>query len=102
MEKGETANGNAIPDVFLETGWIDAQEGDTFSRVTRYVPDWLTDSSINVKILHKNFPQAQTYETEDLGPINKATLKKRFSRYRAANKKLDMIGRAAPRRLMAD
>ena len=60
MEKGETANGNAIPDVFLETGWIDAQEGDTFSRVTRYVPDWLTDSSINVKILHKNFPQAQT------------------------------------------
>ena len=78
MEKGETANGNAIPDVFLETGWIDAQEGDTFSRVTRYVPDWLTDSTINVKIYHKNFPQAQSFEIEDLGPINKATLKKDF------------------------
>lgn len=78
MEKGKTANGNAIPNVFLETGWIDAQEGDTFSRVIRYIPDWLTDSTINVKIYHKNFPQAQSFEIEDLGPINKATLKKDF------------------------
>lgn len=78
MEKSNTANGNAIPDVYLETGWIDAQEGENSSMISRYTPDWITNSAINVKVISKMWPQATNYITTDLGPINNTTLKKDF------------------------
>lgn len=78
MEKSNTANGNAIPGVYLETGWIDAQEGENSSMISRYTPDWLTNSSINVKLISKMWPQATTTITTDLGSINSTTLKKDF------------------------
>jgi len=77
MEKGNTANGSAIPSVFLESGWIDTAEGTTQTFVKRYVPDFAhLSGGVNVKILSKDWPQDSNVTTTDLGNISTSTLKK--------------------------
>lgn len=76
MERGNTANGAAIPNVFLETGWIDTAEGGEHTFLKRYTPDFIGSGGVNVKIKSKDWPQSTTVTTTDLGPIASDTLKK--------------------------
>ncbi len=77
MEKGTTANGSAIPSVFLESGWIDTAEGHQHTFVKRYTPDFAKLSGgVNVKILSKDWPQSTTVTTTDLGNVSLTTEKK--------------------------
>ena len=76
MERGSTANGSAIPNVFLETGWIDTAEGGEHTYVKRYTPDFIGSGGVNVKIKSKDWPQGSDVRETDLGPISSDTLKK--------------------------
>jgi hypothetical protein len=75
QEYGNTANGSAFT-AFLESGWMDLQDGHTHSFIKRYTPDFQgLSGGVNVSVLSKEWPQAATVTTTNLGAINATTEK---------------------------
>ena len=75
QELGHTGNGSAF-NAFLETGWLDLEDGHNHVFMKRYIPDWkdLT-GGCNLKVKYKMNPQAATIYEKDLGAITATTEK---------------------------
>ena len=75
QERGSTANGEAFT-AFLESGFMDLQDGHTHSFIKRYTPDFQgLSGGVNVSVKSKEWPQATNVTTTDLGAINATTEK---------------------------
>lgn len=75
QERGSTANGEAFT-AFLESGFMDLQDGHTHSFIKRYTPDFQgLSGGVNVSVKSKEWPQATNVTTTNLGAINATTEK---------------------------
>ena len=75
QEIGHTGNGNAF-NAFLETGWLDLEDGHNHVFLKRYIPDWKDlAGGCNLKVKYKMNPQASTVFEKDLGAITSTTEK---------------------------
>ena len=75
QERGNTANGEAFT-AFLESGWLDVQDGHTHTFIKRFTPDFHgLSGGVSVSVKSKEWPQSPDVTTTELGAINSTTTK---------------------------
>ena len=75
QERGNTANGEAFT-AYLESGWLDVQDGHTHTFIKRYTPDFHgLSGGVSVSVKSKEWPQSTDVTTTALGAVNSTTTK---------------------------
>ena len=75
QERGNTANGEAFT-AYLESGWLDVQDGPTHTFIKRYTPDFHgLSGGVSVSVKSKEWPQSTDVTTTALGAVNSTTTK---------------------------